>query len=157
MGEGCRDFTPATWAPKDENFKEARRDYDKTAGRTYAKAIQEGKTEKDLTVASIKVEGESVVALAFDNSGSIGNRAGIISGKAPYLDAEGPSYLGEDAKYVFMSFKDKTETGVDIGLQVRPATSGKGIRDELAFFPKMGGGGAISKRTPPWQCFMVHV
>ncbi len=131
------DYDPGPW--KGHDFKEARKTYDDSAGRSYEKAVSSNKSNAELLPQELTTDSESPLVIVCDVTGSMGDWPATIFSKLPYLDKEGQEYLGRDLEICFAAvgdvFCDKYP------LQARPFTKGTALKDELAKLVIEGGGG----------------
>ncbi len=141
MGE-VAGFDPGPW--KGHDFGNSARDsYTAHGGSTYRTATLSHTTAHDLLPQKIVCTAPAALLFFVDQTGSMGERTGIIFGKAPYLDVEASSYLGPDKEIIIGAIGDATNRE-DYPLQARPATKGPQLRDnikELVLEAKGGGGG----------------
>lgn len=132
------DFNPGPWQGHD--FKAARVQYDKHAGRSYAEAIAQNKSNKDLVPPSLLTQSRSPLVISIDVTGSMDAWPETIFSKLPYLEIEGKEYLGEDMEISFSAIGDATK-GDRYPLQVRPFTKGVQLKEELKQLVNEHGGG----------------
>lgn len=122
------DYEPAPWA-RGHDFASARAAYDVHAGRSYAKAINQGVTADQLVPESITTNSPTPMLVRCDVTGSMGGWPDTIFSKLPYMDHEiRTEYLGEEAETSFGAISD---TGDDYPLQVQGFAKGKGMADSL--------------------------
>lgn len=134
------DYTPSSgW--ENHDFKKARANYDRHAGRSYDKA--KGKINaKDLLPPSISTESEYPVVIWTDHTGSMGGWPGVIFSKLPYLEHQlRTEYLGEDMEISFGAIGDTADTYT---LQVRPFAKGVNIKERMEELVIESGGGGES-------------
>ncbi len=132
------DFDPGPWRGHD--FKAARVVYDRHAGRSYAEAVAQNKSTKDLVPPSLLTQSRSPLVISIDVTGSMEEWPATIFSKLPYLELEGKEYLGEDMEISFSAIGDATK-GDRYPLQVRPFTKGTVLKEELKNLVIEGGGG----------------
>jgi len=130
-------FDPGEWKrPEHNDFRAARRKYDKDADRSYA---SNSDPKIDFVPNSLITEFESPLVFALDDTFSMGDYPGIVFGKAPYFDVEGKSYLGQNRGISFALINDVSSD--KNGLLVRPFVNGLDIKKRLAEFPHERNGG----------------
>jgi hypothetical protein len=95
MSEGS-DYDPGPWRGVD--FKDARKDFDQHAGRSYAKAVKEEKKALDFVFDRLKSDALAVLAILCDVTGSMGEKPRKLFGHMPYMDNERKEYFGEDSE-----------------------------------------------------------
>jgi hypothetical protein len=137
------DYDPGPW--KGHVFDDARKAYDRHAGRSYTEAISAGKKALDMLPDKLTTKSESPLVIACDVTGSMGEWPATIFSKLPYLDKEGKEYLGDKAEISFCAigdcFSDKYP------LQVREFVSGTDLEKELKALIIEGGGGGSTQES----------
>jgi len=132
------DFDPGPWRGHD--FKDARKAYDKHAGRSYSEATTKGVVAKDLVPNGLTTDSENPLVVLCDVTGSMGEWPGVIFSKLPYLDIEGKSYLGPTMETSFGAIGD-AHKGDTYPLQVRQFDKGQKLSDHLKALVIEGKGG----------------
>ncbi|MBI2596116.1 hypothetical protein HYW46_05290 [Candidatus Daviesbacteria bacterium] len=133
------DFNPGPWQGHD--FKAARAVYDRHAGRSYAEAVAQNKSTKDLVPPSLLTQSRRPLVVSIDLTGSMEEWPATICEKIAYFDLEVQEYLGEDTEVSFNGIGDATK-GDRYPLQVRPFTKGLDLKVQLyKLINEHGGGG----------------
>ncbi len=146
MGETAG-WDPGDWKGHDFG-NSARDDYNRTAARTYSTAKAQKKTVADLLPKQVICEQETLFVWV-DQTGSMGHKTAIIFGKAPYLDVESGSYLGEKKKIAIGAIGDarNPEETEDYPVQLREPVKGKVFREKIAEIVQEGKGGGNGKES----------
>lgn len=131
------DYTPSDWG---HDFADARRAYDRDAGRSYDDARTKGITAADLVPDRIFSDTRAPVITLWDQTGSMGKRPGIAFGKFAYVDNEARYYFGEDYAMAFGAFGD-ARNGETYPVQMFQFASGKDALAELKKLVIEGQGG----------------
>ena len=132
------DYDPGPW--KGQNFDSAKAVFDVNAGRSYANAVDSGKTADDFIPDFVTTDSEAPLIIFSDVTGSMGVWPKVMFSKMPYLEIEGKQYLGETMEICFAAIGDAYSDHYP--LQVRPFTKGLDLKVQLlALVQEHGGGG----------------
>lgn len=138
------DYTPAThW--KGHDFTDARKSYDKHAGRSYSDAKEERKTCKDLIPKSIVSKSSAQLLINCDVTGSMEEWPAVMFSKLPYLEYEAKEYLGQDLEILFGANGDANSD--DYPVQIRPFAKDAALKDRLEELVIEGNGGGQKMET----------
>ncbi len=138
------DYDPGEFRKYD--FKDERKTFDASAGRSYADAINSGKKETDLVPETLKTLATRVLFVFCDITGSMGAWPATIFAKLGLLATEGKEYLGKDMEIGFGAIGD-AQAGDRYPLQVQPFTKGVALRDTLQKLVVVGGGGGTLEES----------
>lgn len=133
------DYSYGSWSGYD--FKDARREYDRHAGRSYSDATTSQVKGSDLVPNKLETKSDAPLVIVCDVTASMGDWPSVIFSKLPYLENEGKEYLGKGMEISFAAVGDANSDKYP--LQVRPFVSGRNLESELKklIIEKKGGRG----------------
>lgn len=150
------DYVETHWDHR-HDFSEARRTYDRDAGRSYERARATKKTKKDLLAPRLSTQSPHPLIVVTDVTGSMHLWPGRMFSKLPFLEFEAKEYLGADAEISFCAVGDVNSDTYP--LQVRPFTGDtdtmkRQLNDEIV--KEAGGGPGLEESYEMAALYLLH-